>query len=148
MKKLIYSELLNMIGQEVFVVDLMEPATERVQEPQYCIVTKNDMICEECGNKYFTISLENNDYQFSYDRTGNCIDGPFYAYSLHGSKNNLSSINLLKEQKIFDKLMEMYLKETTNDEQMFCGCRKEDCTDWHTEKCKDCLIDYIITNQI
>ena len=46
MKKLTYSELLNMIGQEVFVVDLMEPITERVQEPQYCIVTKNDIICE------------------------------------------------------------------------------------------------------
>lgn len=47
---------------------------------------------------------------------------------------------------LFNTLMDMYIRETSCDEQLFCGCRDEDCNGYKTEECKVCLLKYIKEN--
>lgn len=43
----------------------------------------------------------------------------------------------------FNKLADLYIKDTTCDGQLFCGCRSEDCKLYRTEECRKCLIKHL-----
>ena len=43
----------------------------------------------------------------------------------------------------FNKLSDLYIKDTACDGQLFCGCRREDCENYKTEECRKCLIKYL-----
>ena len=43
----------------------------------------------------------------------------------------------------FDKLADLYIKDTACDGQLFCGCRRDDCENYKTEECRKCLIKYL-----
>ena len=43
----------------------------------------------------------------------------------------------------FQTLANMYIKETCCDEQLFCGCRSEDCRFFKTKECLNCLTKHI-----
>lgn len=45
--------------------------------------------------------------------------------------------------KIFNALADMYIKDTSCDGQLFCGCRAEDCELHGTKECRKCLLKYI-----
>lgn len=46
--------------------------------------------------------------------------------------------------KLWEKIADLYIKETTNDGQKFCGCREEDCELYHNhKKCIKCLKRHI-----
>jgi len=49
------------------------------------------------------------------------------------------------KQDLFDKLSEMYIKDTKNSEGMkFCGCRPDECSDYtNMDECKICLMKHI-----
>jgi hypothetical protein len=52
----------------------------------------------------------------------------------------LNKIIETEEKSKENKLKDMYIKDTTNDKQKFCGCRPEDCTDYNNIiKCRKCL---------
>ena len=144
MKILTYNELQTLIGREVLVVDCAINAEVRVPEPQVCKVEKHEKKCQECGHDYSTISLENEDYSFDYDVNGNCLDGEFVAYDIENF--NTQKFDTQRQEQIFNRLIEMYIKNTTIDQQMFCGCRPDDCELWNTEKCKDCVIGHVLND--
>lgn len=142
MERLTYNELKTRVGEKVLVVDYADKNI-RVPEPQYCTVTKNNKICKECGHEYFVISLENVDYSFDYDVNGNCLDGDFEAYELEKCDKEQTEQGS-SDKLILDKLIQMYISETISDQQMFCGCRPDDCNLWNTEKCRKCVIELVI----
>ena len=43
----------------------------------------------------------------------------------------------------FNKLADLYIKDTTCDGQLFCGCRREDCENYKTEECRKCLVKHL-----
>ena len=43
----------------------------------------------------------------------------------------------------FYKLVDLYIKDTACDGQLFCGCRIEDCENYKTKECHKCLIKYL-----
>lgn len=45
--------------------------------------------------------------------------------------------------KIFNALADIYIKDTSCDGQLFCGCRAEDCDAYKTKECRKCLLEYI-----
>ena len=45
--------------------------------------------------------------------------------------------------KMFNALADMYIKDTSNDGQLFCGCREEDCELHRTKECRKCLLKQI-----
>lgn len=45
--------------------------------------------------------------------------------------------------KIFNALADMYIKDTSCDGQLFCGCRQEDCELHRTKECRKCLLKQI-----
>ena len=45
--------------------------------------------------------------------------------------------------KIFNALADMYIKDTSCDGQLFCGCRKEDCEAHGTKECRLCLLEQV-----
>lgn len=45
--------------------------------------------------------------------------------------------------KIFNALADMYIKDTSCDGQLFCGCRREDCEAYSTTECRQCLLKEI-----
>ena len=45
--------------------------------------------------------------------------------------------------KIFNALADMYIKDTSCEGQLFCGCREEDCIQYKTKECRKCLLRYI-----
>lgn len=51
-----------------------------------------------------------------------------------------------KDYENFNKLANLYINETSCDGQLFCGCRYEDCENFHTEECFKCLLKHIATN--
>lgn len=59
----------------------------------------------------------------------------------------LNKIKKQKEESLSDKLDHLayrYIKDTTVDGQKFCGCRPEDCSDYHNNsKCKICLDKFL-----
>lgn len=44
---------------------------------------------------------------------------------------------------LFNVLADMYIKDTSCDGQLFCGCRDEDCINYKTKKCRNCLVNHI-----
>lgn len=45
--------------------------------------------------------------------------------------------------KIFNALVDMYIKDTSCDGQLFCGCRIEDCEAHGTKECRVCLLEQV-----
>lgn len=45
-----------------------------------------------------------------------------------------------KDYKNFNKLIDLYIKDTVCDGQLFCGCRYEDCENFGSEECRKCLL--------
>ena len=45
--------------------------------------------------------------------------------------------------KMFNALADMYIKYTSCDGQLFCGCREEDCQAYGTKECRVCLIEQV-----
>ena len=45
--------------------------------------------------------------------------------------------------KIFNALADMYIKDTSCDGQLFCGCREEDCEAHGTKECRVCLLEQV-----
>ena len=45
--------------------------------------------------------------------------------------------------KIFNALADMYIKDTSCDGQLFCGCRAEDCEAHRTKDCRKCLLEQL-----
>lgn len=45
--------------------------------------------------------------------------------------------------KIFNTLADMYIKDTSCDGQLFCGCRMEDCETHKTKECRKCLLEQV-----
>lgn len=45
--------------------------------------------------------------------------------------------------KVFNALADMYIKDTSYDGQLFCGCREEDCELYRTKECRKCLLKQI-----
>ena len=45
--------------------------------------------------------------------------------------------------KIFNALADMYIKDTSCEGQLFCGCRAEDCEQYKTKECRKCLLKHI-----
>lgn len=45
--------------------------------------------------------------------------------------------------KTFNILADMYIKDTSCDGQLFCGCRAEDCELYRTKECRKCLIKQV-----
>lgn len=43
----------------------------------------------------------------------------------------------------FNTLADMYIKDTSCDEQLFCGCRPEDCEAHGTKECRVCLLEQV-----
>lgn len=43
----------------------------------------------------------------------------------------------------FNKLADLYIKDTACDGQLFCGCRYEDCENFRSEECRKCLIQHL-----
>ena len=43
----------------------------------------------------------------------------------------------------FNKLADLYIKDTSCDGQLFCGCRREDCENYKTKECYKCLIKHL-----
>lgn len=43
--------------------------------------------------------------------------------------------------KVFNALADMYIKDTSCDGQLFCGCREEDCEEHGTKECRVCLLE-------
>lgn len=68
----------------------------------------------------------------------------------YGLKYDLEMVELVcvesKEYENFNKLAKLYINETSCDGQLFCGCRYEDCENFHTEECHKCLLKHIATN--
>lgn len=81
MKKLTYSQLLNMVGEEVKVIDKTFDYPE-----QTCIVNSTNYVeIENFGvpkREYSCIELQNDHYEFAYDEFGKCIDGEFEVYAV------------------------------------------------------------------
>jgi len=75
MKKLTYQDLLNMENEWVIVEDNIND-----YHNQECVVLFKEVSCNECGNLYTRISLDNENYCFDYDKDGNCVDGDFDVY--------------------------------------------------------------------
>lgn len=48
-----------------------------------------------------------------------------------------------REYADFNKLANLYIKDTACDGQLFCGCRREDCENYKTEECRKCLMKYL-----
>ena len=42
-----------------------------------------------------------------------------------------------------NKLIELYIKETSCDGQLFCGSRYDDCENFRSEECRKCLLEYL-----
>ena len=60
-------------------------------------------------------------------------------------------VNKLSEGRSIAMLSSMYIRDTANDGQLFCGCRREDCNNYKTEECHKCLRKHIeeeINNRI
>lgn len=47
---------------------------------------------------------------------------------------------------LFNALADMYIKDTSCNGQLFCGCRDEDCINYKTKECKNCLINHVKEN--
>jgi hypothetical protein len=45
--------------------------------------------------------------------------------------------------KTFNALADIYIKDTMLDGQLFCGCRAEDCEAYRTKECRKCLLEHI-----
>jgi hypothetical protein len=45
--------------------------------------------------------------------------------------------------KTFNALADIYIKDTMLDGQLFCGCRAEDCETYRTKECRKCLLEHI-----
>ena len=45
--------------------------------------------------------------------------------------------------KIFNALADIYIKDTSCDGQLFCGCREEDCEAYRTKECRVCLLNQV-----
>lgn len=49
--------------------------------------------------------------------------------------------------KTFNALADMYIKDTLCDGQLFCGCRAEDCESYRTIECRKCLLKQILDKE-
>lgn len=49
----------------------------------------------------------------------------------------------VNEYANFNKLADLYIKDTACDGQLFCGSRREDCENYKTEECRKCLIKHL-----
>lgn len=63
MKKLYFYDLMKMFGEKVLVKDLKYSYADQI-----CEVKERFDECLECGHQYKTIALENDEYEFEYDR--------------------------------------------------------------------------------
>lgn len=72
----------------------------------------------------------------------------YYNYKArYGVKHDLEMVELFcvdaNEYVNLNKLADLYIKETSCDGQLFCGCRYEDCENFRSEECRKCLIKHL-----
>lgn len=72
----------------------------------------------------------------------------YYKYhARYEPKYDLEMVELVcvdvNEYANFNKLADLYIKDTACDGQLFCGCRREDCENYKTKECHKCLIKYL-----
>ncbi len=84
-----------------------------------------------------------------WERKNACIDA-IAKYNSHRYRRinyDLECVELVcidaQEYSTFNKLADLYIKETSCDGQLFCGCRYEDCENFRTEECRKCLIKHL-----
>lgn len=48
------------------------------------------------------------------------------------------------EKSLLERLVDLYINDTADCEGLlFCGCREEDCENYRTEECRECLLRYL-----
>lgn len=83
-----------------------------------------------------------------WDRKNACVEAVLkYNGYTWKKKYDLEVVELVcvdaNEYTNFNKLADLYIKDTACDGQLFCGCRREDCENYKTEECRKCLIKYL-----
>lgn len=65
----------------------------------------------------------------------------YYQHIKEAFDNNKGDVT----EELYIKLMNAYIRETADsDGQLFCGCRREDCTDYMCySECRKCLERYL-----
>ena len=82
-----------------------------------------------------------------WERRSACVEAVIKYNRYSWRKHDLEVAELVcmdtNEYANFNKLADLYIKDTACDGQLFCGCRREDCENYKTEECRKCLIKYL-----
>ena len=82
-----------------------------------------------------------------WERKNSCLEAVSKYNRYSWKKYDLEVAELVcvdtNEYANFNKLADLYIKDTACDGQLFCGCRSEDCELYRTEECRKCLIKYL-----
>lgn len=92
-------------------------------------VTSISTHCNHPKNLYYTLNVT--DLDTDKERK---IDIPYKEIDI--DENKVS-------KKLFEQLCALYIQDTSCDQQLFCGCREEDCENYRTENCIRCLEAYM-----
>lgn len=82
-----------------------------------------------------------------WERKNACLEAVSKYNRYSWKKYDLEVAELIcvnaNEYANLNKLVDLYIKDTACDGQLFCGCRREDCENYKTEECRKCLIKYL-----
>jgi hypothetical protein len=84
-----------------------------------------------------------------WERKNACVEAVtrYNSHRYYINKYDLEVVELacvdVDEYVNFNKLADLYIKDTSCDGQLFCGCRREDCELYKTEECRKCLIKHL-----
>ena len=82
-----------------------------------------------------------------WERKNDCTEAVSKYNRYSWKKYDLEVVELVcvdaNEYANFNKLTDLYIKDTACDGQLFCGCRREDCELYGTEECRKCLMKHL-----